>query len=67
MIITVIGVCGMRIGWIYTVFRSEKYHSVQSLYLSYAISWSLTFITELIVFLVLFKKIKNRKKSASAY
>jgi Na+-driven multidrug efflux pump len=66
MIITVIGVCGMRIGWIYTVFRSETYPSVQSLYISYAISWSLTFITELIVFFVLFKKIKNRKNTLPA-
>ncbi|MBR4628680.1 MAG: MATE family efflux transporter [Ruminococcus sp.] len=60
MIITVIGVCGMRIGWIYTVFRSERYHSVQSLYISYAISWSLTFITELIVFIVLYRRIMRR-------
>ena len=60
MVITVIGVCGMRIGWIYTVFRTEKYHSVQSLYLSYTISWSLTFITELIVFFVIYRKVCAR-------
>ncbi len=63
MIITVIGVCGMRIGWIYTVFRSEKYHTLQSLYLSYAISWSLTFLTELILFCVLYHKIVTRSKN----
>lgn len=64
MIITVLGVCGMRIGWIYTVFRSERYHSVQSLYSSYAISWTATFFIELIVFIILYKKImqKNRDK-----
>jgi len=60
MIITVIGVCGMRIGWIYTVFRMEKYHSVQSLYLSYTISWSMTFLTELVVFIILYRRICAR-------
>ncbi len=64
MIITVLGVCGMRIGWIYTVFRSEKHHTVQSLYFSYAISWTATFIIELFVFIALYRSImrKNRDK-----
>jgi putative MATE family efflux protein len=66
MIITVVGVCGMRIGWIYTVFRSEKYHTLQSLYLSYTISWSLTFISELIVFIVLYRRILRRHKARSS-
>lgn len=62
MIITVVGVCGMRICWIYTVFRSERYHSVQSLYISYAISWTLTFLTELAVFIVLYRKMTRRRQ-----
>lgn len=56
MIISVIGVCGMRILWIYTVFRIPGYHTPQSLYSSYLISWLLTFVTELIIFIVLLKK-----------
>lgn len=59
-IITVLGVCGMRILWIYTVFPIERYHSPESLYISYTISWSLTFIAELIVFLYIYRK---RRKS----
>lgn len=55
-IITVLGVCGMRILWIYTVFPIERYHSPESLYISYTISWSLTFIAELIVFLYIYRK-----------
>ena len=66
MIITVVGVCGMRICWIYTVFRSERYHTVQSLYISYAISWSLTFLTELAVFIVLYRKISARSSAYSS-
>lgn len=66
MIITVVGVCGMRICWIYTVFRMERYHSVQSLYISYAISWSLTFIAELAVFIVLYRRMTKRRDIRSA-
>ena len=56
MLITVVGVCGIRIAWIYTVFRIPKYHTLQNLYFSYTISWALTFLTELIVFLIILKK-----------
>lgn len=61
MIITIAGVCGMRIVWIYTIFQIPKYHTLQNLYLSYTISWSLTFVTELIVFLVLLRKLRKNK------
>ncbi len=59
MIITILGVCGMRIGWIYTIFQIPQYHSVTSLYLSYPVSWSITFTVEIIVFLILFRQRKK--------
>lgn len=63
MIITIAGVCGLRIVWIYTIFRIPKYHTLQNLYLSYTISWAVTFFTELIVFLILLRKLKKRAVS----
>ncbi len=69
MIITILGVCGMRIGWIYTIFRIPEYHSIISLYLSYPVSWFITFTVELIVFLVLLKKqysLSNKLKLSKA-
>lgn len=60
MIISVVGVCVFRIVWIYTVFRAPEYHTLQSLYISYTISWSITFLTELIIFLVLLKKFRKK-------
>ncbi|MCM1133750.1 MAG: MATE family efflux transporter [Ruminococcus flavefaciens] len=61
MIISVVGVCVFRIVWIYTVFRIPQYHTLQSLYISYTISWSMTFITELVIFIVLLKKFRKQK------
>ena len=54
MFICIIGVCGMRITWIYTVFRMPKYHTLECLYSSYPISWMLTFICEILVFFLIF-------------
>jgi len=41
MIVSIAGVCGVRIIWIFTVFRFV-FHSPASLYLSYTVSWIIT-------------------------
>lgn len=56
MLISVLGVCGLRVVWVNTVFRIPAYHSPESLYISYPISWILTFIFMLISFIVIYKK-----------
>ncbi len=60
MIISVLGVCGLRLGWIYTVFQMEAYHTPQCLYFSYTISWIVTFLAELAAFLVVYKNRRRR-------
>lgn len=62
MIISILGVCGIRIGWIYTVFQIPAYHTPQSLYYSYGISWAITFLVELLAFFIIYKiRIKKLK------
>ena len=56
MIISVLGVGGLRIGWIYTIFQIPQYHTPQCLYFSYLVSWSITFIIQFIAFKVVFRK-----------
>ena len=56
MIISVLGVCGLRIGWIYTIFQIPQYHTPQCLYFSYLVSWTITFIIQFIAFKVVFRK-----------
>lgn len=51
MLISVVGVCGFRIAWIETVFA--QYHTLDVLYLSYPISWAISFLVQLIVLFVL--------------
>ena len=56
MAISVAGVCGLRIAWIFSVFRIPAYHTPQILYLSYTISWTATFLAELLAYLILIRK-----------
>lgn len=54
MIISVLGICGMRIGWIYTVFAAH--HTPAALFISYPISWALTFAAEFVAFVFIYRK-----------
>ncbi len=57
MILSVVGVCGGRVLWIYTVFAAE--HNLTMLYLSYPVSWLLAIIMHLITYFVVFKKVRG--------
>ena len=56
MLISVMGVCGIRIAWIYTIFQLPQFHTPECLYFSYIISWSATFICQTIAFITIYKK-----------
>lgn len=56
MIISVLGVCGVRIGWIATIFQIPQFHTPECLYSSYIFSWTLTFLIQLYAFLKIYRK-----------
>lgn len=62
MVITILGVCGFRIGWIYTVFQIPAYHTLSCLYASYLISWIITFFVELVAFFVIYRRMLRVRK-----
>ncbi len=62
MLISIAGVCGMRIVWIFTVFR--QYHTQQTLYLSYPLSWLTTLCLLMFAFWMVYRKrLKSIKDS----
>ncbi len=63
MIISILGICGVRIAWIYTIFGIERFHTLECLYASYIVSWTITFIVQFIVFFAVYKK--HVKENAS--
>ena len=56
MMLSILGVCGIRIMWIYTVFQIPKFHTPEWLYISYLISWLGTFIFQTTAFIIIYKK-----------
>jgi len=61
MIISVLGVCGIRLLWIGTVF--QEYHTTDCLYLSYGVSWVITFAAQFISFWMVYNKQRKRAES----
>lgn len=49
-IVSLIGACGLRILWIFTIFK--LYHSLFILYISYPISWVITFSAHMVCYLI---------------
>ena len=58
MLVSLAGACGFRVLWIYTIF--QEYHTLQCLYISYPISWTLTFSVHFICFLVVYGRLQKR-------
>jgi len=56
MIISILGICGIRLTWIYTIFQIDTFHTTECLYLSYPISWALTFLVQTIAFIIVYKR-----------
>ena len=56
MIVSLIGACGMRILWIFTIF--QIFHSLTNLYISYPISWGLTAFAHFICYFFAMRKQK---------
>ena len=64
MIVSMVGVVGVRLGWIYTIFASQR--TLQSLYVSYPVSWGITAAVHLGCFIVAYRKIMRKRRSEAA-
>lgn len=60
MLISILGVCGIRIGWICTIFQVSQFHTPQWLFLSYTVSWTITFLCQMAAFVIAYKKQTRR-------
>jgi len=60
MIISVLGVCGVRIAWVLTVFQAEQFHRVEFIYISYPLSWAVTLIAQCVWLVLLTGKLRKQ-------
>lgn len=62
MIVSLLGACGLRILWIATVFQIPEYHTVRTVYLSYPMSWAITFAVHVICCVIAWRLLKKRNR-----
>lgn len=60
MVVSLVGACGLRLLWIFTFFRMEPFHTVESLYLTYPVSWFITFATHVVCFVIVRRKLAKK-------
>lgn len=58
MIVSLTGVCALRVVWIYTVFA--KYRTLQVLYISYPVTWTITFLVQMLIFVVIYRNLRDK-------
>lgn len=67
MIVSLLGACAFRMAWIFFLFKMEQYHTIETVYYAYPISWTLTLFTHVICYLVVWNKIKKKYKISSSF
>lgn len=60
-IVSLIGACALRLVWLATVFRIPKFHTINTVYLSYPITWLVTIIAHVICYIIIRKRIDLEK------
>ena len=63
MTASVICVCGVRLTWVFTVFAAH--HTLNTLFLSYSLSWSAAIIAQTVVFIAVKRRITQKAKLAA--
>lgn len=54
MVVSMVGACGLRVLWVLTIFA--RFHSLETLYWSYPITWTVTFFAHMICFWIVKRK-----------
>lgn len=55
-IVSLLGACGLRILWIFTIFQLPEFHTEFWLFVSYPVSWTITFIVHFICYIFMRRK-----------
>ena len=61
---TLIGACGLRIVWLYTIFKAVG--TIESLYWSYPVSWVLTLAIHIVFLLIYKRQLEAQQKGENA-
>ena len=59
MVVTLVGACGLRMVYLFTFFQIPRFHTFQSIFYSYPLSWVVTFVFLTASFVWIMKKIER--------
>ena len=62
MIVSLLGACGLRLVWLGTVFQMEQYHTPDTVYLSYPVSWVITVTAHVVCFFICRHRLKIKAR-----
>ncbi len=60
MVVSLLGACATRLLWLATVFQIDTFHTIETVYIIYPISWVLTAVAHIITFMIVRKRIEKR-------
>ena len=60
MVVSLVGVCGLRLIWLATMFQMEQFHTITMVYITYPISWLITFAAHMVCFCIIRSKLARQ-------
>lgn len=60
MIVSLLGACAFRMAWISVLFMSERFHTIETVYYAYPVSWVVTLAAHIISFLIVRRKLRKQ-------
>ncbi len=60
MIVSLGGACGLRLIWIFTFFRMPSFHEPRYLYITYPVSWAVTFLAHVLCYVIVKRRFDRR-------
>ena len=60
MVVTLLGACAFRLAWIATVFQIPRFHTIETIYWSYPVSWAITYFAHLTCLAIVYRRLIKR-------
>ena len=63
MLGSLFGICVVRLVWIATVFQLPQFHTIETVYFSYPMTWAITTCIHLVSFILMMRKILKKARA----
>ena len=64
MLVSVVGICGLRLIFIFTLFSQPRWHTPSALYFTYPLSWAVTLTAHVIIYIMIYRKLMRHLPAA---